>query len=136
MKIFFGDCPWGFTRSTVGIFMTKVVFLRKNGVFYGFRETGHTGFGEEGDDILCSALSAMTMLILNTIEVAYDIRVDFKIDDESADIIVKCKAALPDGGAGEREQYAVAGLFEGYFYQLNDLVEEYGDYLDVDVIDE
>lgn len=115
--------------------MTKVQFFRKNDVFYGFRETGHTGLAEEGDDILCSALSAMTMLILNTIEIAYDTRVDFTIDDETADILVKCKAALPEGGAEEKIQYAISGLFEGYFYQLNDLTEEYFDYLEIDVVD-
>jgi len=115
--------------------MTKVEFFRKEGVFYGFRETGHAGFAEEGEDIVCSALSAMTMLILNTIEVVYDTRVDFKIDDETADIQVKCKAALPEGGADEKVRFAVSGLFEGYFHQLNDLVEEYFDYLSVDVSD-
>ena len=115
--------------------MTKVVFYKHNGVFYGFHEVGHAGYGEFGTDIICSALSAMTMLILNTIEISYDTRVDFKIDDETADVLVKCKAALPEGGADEKVRYAVAGLMEGYFHQLNDLVEEYFDYLSVDVID-
>ena len=61
--------------------MTKIVFYRSNGFFYGFEEQGHTGYGEAGDDILCSALSAMTMLIINTIEVSYDCVVDYNIDD-------------------------------------------------------
>ena len=61
--------------------MTKITFFRQNGIFWGFQETGHTGFGEEGDDILCSAISAMTMLILNTIEVAYKISTEYTIDD-------------------------------------------------------
>ena len=67
--------------------MTKVVFYRSCGAFYGFEEQGHTGYGEAGDDVLCAALSAMTMLIM------------------------------------------------AYFYQLNDLIEEYSDYLEVNVID-
>ena len=41
--------------------MTKVVFFRNDGIFYGFRETGHTGYGEEGDDVLCAALSTFTI---------------------------------------------------------------------------
>lgn len=111
--------------------MTKITFFRRNGIFYGFRETGHTGFGEEGDDILCSALSAMTMLILNTLEVAYKCPVDFKIDDETADITVKCLSALPKYEEDERKRFAVSGLIEGYFHQLNDLVEEYYEFLEV-----
>ena len=59
--------------------MTKITFYRQNGIFWGFQETGHTGFGEEGDDILCSAISAMTMLILNTIEVAYKISTEYSL---------------------------------------------------------
>ncbi|MGM9634713.1 MAG: ribosomal-processing cysteine protease Prp, partial [Candidatus Avispirillum sp.] len=42
--------------------MTKVKFFRRGGFYYGFEETGHTGYGESGDDVLCAALSAMTML--------------------------------------------------------------------------
>jgi uncharacterized protein YsxB (DUF464 family) len=76
--------------------LTKITFFRKNGVFWGFRETGHTGFGEEGDDILCSALSAMTMLILNTLEVVYKCPVDYRIDERTTDITVKCRSALPE----------------------------------------
>ena len=111
--------------------MTKITFFRKNGVFWGFRETGHTGFGEEGDDILCSALSAMTMLILNTLEVAYKCPVDYRIDERTTDITVKCRSALPEYEKDEKKRFAASGLIEGYYYQLNDLVEEYYEFLEV-----
>ncbi len=114
--------------------MTKITFLRKDGVFCGFHETGHTGFGEEGDDVLCAAISAMTMFILNTLEIAYDCRVDYTIDEKTTDITVKCRSAFDE--KDERKRFAVAGLFEGYFHQLNDLVEEYDEYLDVDIEEE
>ena len=32
--------------------MTKVVFYKHNGVFYGFHEVGHAGYGEFGTDII------------------------------------------------------------------------------------
>lgn len=115
--------------------MTKVQFYRKDGVFYGFQETGHTGFGEEGDDILCSALSAMTMLLLNTLELAYHADFDYDIDDREAIITVTCKSALPENKADARVQYAASGLFEGYYYQLLDLTEEYYEFLAVEVVD-
>ena len=50
--------------------MTKVVFYKKNGVFYGFEERDHAGYAEFGEDIVCSAITAMTMLIVNTCETA------------------------------------------------------------------
>ena len=115
--------------------MTKITFFQRNGIFWGFHENGHTGFGEEGDDILCSAISAMTMFILNTLEIAYECPVDFLIDDKTTDITVKCKSALPEYESNEKKRFAASGIFEGYFHQLNDLLEEYYDYLDVDVVE-
>ena len=113
--------------------MTKITFYRQNGTFWGFQETGHTGFGEEGDDILCSAISAMTMLILNTIEVAYKISTEYTIDDVNTDIRVTCKEVLTT--ADEKIRFAVSGLLEGYYYQLVDLTEEYYEFLDVEILD-
>ncbi|MBE6556483.1 MAG: ribosomal-processing cysteine protease Prp [Ruminococcaceae bacterium] len=115
--------------------MTKIVFFRSGGVYYGFEEIGHTGFGEAGDDILCAALSAMTMLIINTVEVAYASDIDYSIDEGATHIRVRSKAALPEFEEDERKRYAVSGLFLSYFYQLNDMLEEYYDYLDVEVKD-
>ena len=115
--------------------MTKLVFYRSGGVFYGFEEQGHTGYGEEGDDVLCAALSAMTMLIINTIEVAYDSHVDYTIDEKTTDIRIKSKAALPEFEEDELKRYAVSGIFLAYYKQIEDMLEEYYDYLDVSVED-
>ena len=115
--------------------MTKIVFLRSDGIFYGFEEQGHTGYGDAGDDVLCAALSAMTMLIINTIEVAYASDVDYDVNEGATRIVVRSKAALPEFEEDERKRYAVSGLFMSYFYQLNELREEYYDFLDVEVKD-
>jgi uncharacterized protein YsxB (DUF464 family) len=111
--------------------MTTITFYKTGGIYYGFEEQGHTGFAESGDDILCSALSAMTMLIINTIEVSYASSVDYTIDEETTDIKLICKSALPKYEEDEKKQFAVSGLIQAYFFQLMDLVEEYYDYLDV-----
>ena len=115
--------------------MTKIVFYRSDGAFYGFEEQGHTGYGEEGDDVLCAALSAMTMLIINTIEVAYASSVDFTIDEKTTNIRVVSKAALPEFEEDELKRYAVSGIFLAYYKQIEDMMEEYYDYLDVSVED-
>ena len=113
--------------------MTKIVFFRSGGVYYGFEEQGHTGYGEAGDDVLCAALSAMTMLVINTIEVAYASDVEYTVNEGATHIMVRSKAALPEFEEDELKRYAVSGLFMSYFYKLNDLREEYYDFLDVEV---
>ena len=115
--------------------MTKVVFFKSNGVFWGFEEQGHTNFAESGEDILCAAISSMTMLIINAIEVAYASDVDYEIDEETTNVRVRARGALSDYEADEKKRYAISGLIMAYYYQLNDLVEEYYDYLDVEVIE-
>ncbi|MBQ7293443.1 MAG: ribosomal-processing cysteine protease Prp [Clostridia bacterium] len=115
--------------------MTKIIFFRSGGSFYGFEEQGHACSNEDGNDVLCAAISAMTMLIINTVEVAYASDVDYEIDDDNTRIKVTSKAALPEYEEDERKRYAVSGLFMSYFYQLNDMVEDYYENLEVDVVD-
>ncbi len=115
--------------------MTTIIFYKTDGFYYGFEEQGHTGYGESGDDVLCAALSSMTMLLINAIEVSYASDVDYKIDEKTTDIRVIAKSALPKYEKDEKKQYAVSGLIQAYFFQLMDLVEEYYEYLDVKEIE-
>ena len=114
--------------------MTKIVFYKSGDVFYGFEEQGHTGYGEAGDDVLCAAISSMTMLIINTIEISFAQEVDYEVDEGATRVSVKCMAALPEYTLDERAQFAISGLFQGYFFQLNDLVEEYYEFLEVEEV--
>ena len=115
--------------------MTTIIFYKADGFYYGFEEQGHTGYGESGDDVLCAALSSMTMLIINSIEVSYACDVDYKIDEKTTDIRVIVKSALPKYEKDEKKQFAVSGLIQAYFFQLMDLVEEYYEFLDVKEIE-
>ena len=111
--------------------MTTVTFYKSNGFYYGWEEQGHTGYGESGDDILCAALSSMTMLIINAIEVAYATNLEYTIDEKTTDVRVIVKSALPKYESDEKKQFAVSGLIQAYFLQLMDLLEDNYDYLDV-----
>ena len=115
--------------------MTTIIFYKTNGLYYGFEEKGHTGYGESGDDVLCAALSSMTMLIINSIEVSFGCDVDYTIDEETTDIKLIAKSALPAYEKDEKKQFAVSGLIQAYYFQLMDLVEEYYEFLDVKEIE-
>ena len=60
---------------------------------------------------------------------------DYTIDDESGDIKVIAKSALPKFEKNEKKQFAVSGLIQAYFFQLMDLVEDYYKFLDVKEIE-
>ena len=40
--------------------MTTVVITHEGSFITGFTATGHTGYAEEGEDIVCAAVSAIT----------------------------------------------------------------------------
>ncbi len=112
--------------------MTKIVFYRSGDIYYGFREIGHSGYEDAGRDIVCAAISAMTMLIINTVEVSIGSDVEYTIDEKTTDIEVICKGALPEYESDEKKNYAISALIQGYFLQLNDMLEDYYDYLEVE----
>ena len=116
--------------------MTTITFYKSEGFYYGFEENGHTGYGESGDDVLCAALSSMTMLLINAIEVSYASSVDYVIDEKTTDIKVIAKSALPKYESDEKKQYAVSGLIQAYYFQLMDLLEDNYEYLDVKEIEQ
>ena len=111
--------------------MTTITFYKSGGFYYGFEEQGHTGYADAGEDILCSALSSMTMLIINAIEVSYASCVDYSIDEKTSDIKVIAKSALPKYEKDEKKQFAVSGLIQAYFLQLMEILEDYYEYMDV-----
>ena len=112
--------------------MTKITFFKRNGVYYGFRETGHSGYADAGEDIVCAALSAMTMLIVNTVEVSYASDVEYTIDEDTTDITVNVPAVLDEAPENEMKRNAISGLLQGYFIQLMDMLEDYYDFLSVE----
>ena len=116
--------------------MTTITFYKSHGHYYGFEEQGHTGYGESGEDILCSALSAMTMLIINAIEVTYQCNVEYEIDEKTTDIRLIAKSALPKYEKDEKKQFAISGLIQAYFLQLMELIEDYYEYLDVTEVEQ
>ena len=115
--------------------MTRITSYKSGDVFYGYEESGHSGFAEEGEDIVCAAISAMTMLVINAIEVVYASGVDYTIDDKSAKVFLIARGALPAFEKDAKKQFAVAGLIKAFYLQLLDLAEEYYDYLSVDVVE-
>ncbi len=48
--------------------MTYIEIVKHNGEYRGFECHGHSGFAEEGEDIVCSAISMLTINTINSID--------------------------------------------------------------------
>ncbi len=77
--------------------MIKAAFYTRNGHYIGFSVTGHAGFDEEGHDIVCASVSALTENTVNSLE---KLTTDRVVTEYSDDGMVKCKlkgSASPEG---------------------------------------
>ena len=69
--------------------MTKVEIFRKNGNIIGYKASGHSGYSEQGSDIICSAISTSFQMTLIGIQEVLKLKVDFKINDGFLDVDLK-----------------------------------------------
>ena len=69
--------------------MTKVEIFRKNGNIIGYKTSGHSGYSEQGSDIICSAISTSLQMTLIGIQEILKLKVDFKINDGFLDVDLK-----------------------------------------------
>ena len=70
--------------------MITVTVFRDSGIYRGFRCEGHAGYAEEGLDIICASVSALTVNMVNSVEAftedgfsgeADDGLLDFRLED-------------------------------------------------------
>ena len=63
--------------------MTKVtIYKNLENECVGFRAFGHAGYTVEGEDIVCAAISILTINTMNAIETYTDAQASFISDDE------------------------------------------------------
>ena len=102
--------------------MTKVTFSSRKGAILSVDILGHAGYAEEGEDIVCAAISSAVML---THALLYDVQhipVDTLIEDDGAHI----RITLPENGM-ERGQDALCALK----LHFSELEQNYSDLLNV-----
>ena len=57
--------------------MTKVEIFRKNGNIIGYKASGHSGYSEQGSDIICSAISTSLQMTFNRYTRSIKVKVEF-----------------------------------------------------------
>ena len=63
--------------------MTEITFYQtETGDIIGFRSEGHSGYADQGEDIVCAAISALVINTINSINELTDDEMDVDIDDD------------------------------------------------------
>ena len=64
--------------------MTKVtIFKNKKDEYVGFLADGHAGYADAGDDIVCAAISVLTINTVNSVEQFTSDRFGYDADEDS-----------------------------------------------------
>ena len=61
--------------------MTTVTFYCSDDLICGFKVSGHSGYSEEGSDIVCAAISSAVIMTANTITEVQHINADVTEND-------------------------------------------------------
>ena len=106
--------------------MTTVTFHTEGRRITGFDAIGHSGFAEEGEDIVCAAITSAVRLVECTVNDVMGLCATVKINEETAAISLR----LPGGLAAVTESTCQT-LLTGMMVYLSDLHNEYPDFIEV-----
>lgn len=88
----------------------------------GFTVSGHSGYATEGSDIICAAVSAMTMLVCNTITGQLKADADIRTDEKTATVSFRLKSSADKN---------IKAILNGLRCELEELTKEYPENINV-----
>ncbi|NMA86882.1 MAG: ribosomal-processing cysteine protease Prp [Tissierellia bacterium] len=108
--------------------MTNVEIFKDNmGNIVRYRVSGHTGFADEGEDIVCSAISILAQTTLVALVEIVDIQekeLNFHIDEKKGILDVKLPKSI-DGTTKEKAQI----LLRTFELGIKMIIESYSGYI-------
>ncbi len=90
----------------------------------GFSISGHSGYAEEGADIVCAAISAIVTMAEATINDVCGAKAKVRVKDADARVTLTLPAVC-------EEEEAVQAVLAGMMLTLCNMRDEYPDYIEV-----
>ena len=106
--------------------MTAVTFQTEASRIVGFEVKGHSGYAEEGEDIVCAAVTSAVRLTECTINDVLGMEASVKVREKDASITLKLPAKL-----GQTNESTCQALLTGLMVHFVQLAEEYPDHISV-----
>ncbi len=104
--------------------MTRCEFFTENDRITGFSVSGHSGYSEQGSDIVCAAISAVVTMAEATINDVCGAKAKVRVKDADARITLMLPASCD-------EEESVQAVLSGMMLTLISLREDYPDYIEV-----
>ena len=104
--------------------MTRCEFFTEDDRITGFSVSGHSGYAEAGQDIVCAAISTAVTMAEATINDVCGAKAKVRVKEEDARITL----TLPNSCD---EEETVQAVLSGLMLTLISLREDYPDYIEV-----
>jgi uncharacterized protein YsxB (DUF464 family) len=97
------------------------VYKNKKGIIYGFIISGHSGYAPKGSDIICSAVSALSVNCVYSIKQFTKDKIDLKVGEEG---YLKCIVPKLANGSASKETVV---LLKSCIFGIDNIRQSYGD---------
>ena len=104
--------------------MTRCEFFTENDRITGFSVSGHSGYAENGADIVCAAISAVVTMAEATINDVLGAKAKVRVKDEQARITLTLPVSCD-------EEETVQAVLAGMMITLAGMRDDYPDYIEV-----
>ena len=104
--------------------MTRCEFFTEDDRITGFSVSGHSGYAEAGQDIVCAAISALVTMAEATINDVCGAKAKVRVKEEDARITLTLPASCD-------EEESVQAVLAGMLITLCSLRDDYPDYIEV-----
>ena len=105
--------------------MTSVRIVKSKVTGYkSFEVSGHSGYSEEGSDIICAGVSTATELVLSILE---KFSVDTRLNIREDTAYVLCEISQTDGNACKKSE--ITKVLDGFAEYIQDVSGVYPKYL-------
>ena len=106
--------------------MTIITFRSEGNRIIGFDSQGHSGYAEEGEDIVCAAITSAIRLVEATLNDVLGLAASVKVRESDASISLR----LP-GGLSPEAEFACQNLLTGLMVYFAELRDEYPENIEV-----
>ena len=96
----------------------------EDGRITGFSISGHSGYAEAGQDIVCAAISAVVAMVEATVNDVCGAKAKVRVKEEDARITLTLPAVCD-------EEESVQAVLAGMLLYLCNLRDDYPDYIEV-----
>lgn len=104
--------------------MTRCEFFTEGDRITGFSISGHSGYAEAGQDIVCAAISAVVTMAEATINDVCGAKAKVRVKDEQARISLTLPVSCD-------EEETVQAVLAGMMITLAGMRDDYPDYIEV-----